>query len=142
MDTKDELTVLLAEYNTMRTEVIAARTYVGQTLAIGAVAVSGLGAGLLSRDAPFKGVLLGALLGVIIVVGLVCWLNHRGTSSFTRRIRTLEAEINRIVGKRLLVWETDHGWGGFLVDQSAFQGAARGATRRVPERPLGFTPAF
>lgn len=108
MEPKDHVTILLAEYNTLRTEVLTARAAVAQSIGIGApVFVALLQYSYLST----AGV-------VLLVVGLIGFWNDQNTRAFTARIRDLEKDINRRAGERLLLWETDHGWGSIFPPPS------------------------
>jgi hypothetical protein len=108
-----KITILLAEYNTLRTEVITARIEV--TKAIGLIF------GVLAGSSIFSGRLVGSpwlsFLGIVLAVGYlgvaILWTS-KNTESFTARLRELEEEINRRAGERLLVWETDYGWGSVI----------------------------
>ena len=101
---KDRITVLLAEYNTLRAEVLAARAAVAQAIGIGApVTAALLPTGYYSVAAT-----------VFIIVALIAFWNDQNTRAFTCRLRSLENSINEIAGQRLLLWETDHGWGSIF----------------------------
>jgi hypothetical protein len=108
MEPKDRITILLAEYNTLRAEVLAARVAVAQAIAIGApLSVALLSAGYYSVAAT-----------VLIIVVLFAIWNDQNTRAFTCRIRSLESSINETAGQRLMLWETDHGWGSIFPPPS------------------------
>ena len=118
MEDNEKIAVLLAEYNSLRSEVLAARTAATQAVGIGVpVLMASLGLALSSvaiASAGHRYVL--AALGVFAVFCIcffVVW-NELNTRRFTARIRDIEADVNRRAGERLLTWETDHGWGGLV----------------------------
>jgi hypothetical protein len=112
---KERLTILLAEYNTLRAEVLAARAAVAQAIGIGAPLALGLmGLAFSAPDewpkCPF---FVFAALIIVSAVAIAYW-NNGNTRAFTARIRALEEDINRRAEERLLLWETDHGWGSIF----------------------------
>lgn len=108
MEPKDRVTILLAEYNTLRAEVLAARAAVVQAIGIGAPVSVGLLAG---------GYYSLSLIVLVVVVLSSIW-NDQNTRAFTARLRDLEKAINERAGERLLLWETDHGWGSIFPPPS------------------------
>lgn len=112
MNRMDKIWILLAEYNTLRAEVLAARNNMGQGASILAAALMAIIAFGYSAGKDY--VALTIILGMFAIgyfAALFAW-NEKNTISFTRRLRVLEGQINRLAGGRLLVWETVHGWGG------------------------------
>ncbi|MGL9621564.1 hypothetical protein QRQ56_26460 [Bradyrhizobium sp. U531] len=112
MNPMDKIWILLAEYNTLRAEVLAARSYMGQGAGIFAAALManiafGYSAG---KDYLALTIILG-MLTLVYFVALFAW-NEKNTISATARLRELEAEINSLAGERLLLWETVYGYGG------------------------------
>ena len=112
MNAMDKISVLLAEYNTLRAEVLAARSNVGQGAGIFSAAIManfafGFSVGKDYLEMP---IIIG-MLAVLYFGFLFAW-NEKNTISFTRMLRELEAEINGLAGERLLLWETVHGSGG------------------------------
>lgn len=120
MDPSQKISVLLAEYNTLRAEVLAARGNVAQA--------GGIFAATLMADFAFAGALifnnvfwwwLGLPFFIMLVMvgyfwGLVHW-NEANTRNFTRRLREIEKQIYQITGDPpILLWETVHGWGGMF----------------------------
>jgi len=115
MDADKKVPVLLAEYNTLRAEVLAARSNVAQA--------AGIFAATLMADIAFANSAANtgpwcvpwAICAVIVLYFcvLVGW-NEKNTQSFTHRLRELEPEINALTNDRLLVWETYYGWGGMF----------------------------
>ena len=107
-----KITVLLAEYNALRDEVLAARNYMLVTFNILITATLTLLGLFLSNTLQF-----GALNYMIIESLLVLFFsitllwNNYNTRKFTKRIREIECDINRLSGDILLIWETRYGWG-------------------------------
>jgi hypothetical protein len=112
MNAMDKIWVLLAEYNTLRAEVLAARNNVGQGAGIFSAAIMANFA--FGFSAASKNSAIPIIIGILAVAYFAClfaW-NENNTISVTKRIRELEAQINGLAGERLLLWETVHGWGG------------------------------
>jgi hypothetical protein len=110
-----KISVLLAEYNTLRAEVLAARANVARDFGIGAtvtMAVIGFSISK-SNSVPKWGPWLIATFALIYVSISLMW-NEINTWRFTKRLRALEADINARAGERLLVWETESGWGSIV----------------------------
>ncbi|WP_279684775.1 hypothetical protein [Bradyrhizobium sp. SSUT18] len=108
----DKIWILLAEYNTLRAEVLAARSYMGQGAGIFAAAFMANIAFGYSAGKDYLALTI--ILGIFVVAyfaALYAW-NEKNTISCTARLRNLESAINSLAGERLLVWETVHGHGG------------------------------
>ena len=115
MDDKDRIAILLTEYNTLRTEAMAVRTYVIQACSIGVPMLVGLIGLFFSLKISWQRYTVGATaLSVLCVLIGVTIHSDQQTRGFTKQIRELEATVNRLAGQRLLTWETDHGWGALL----------------------------
>jgi hypothetical protein len=105
--TKQKITVLLAEYNTLRTEV---------TVFMAAV---GIGFSKAFEVAPWAP-------GIIIVVAVWFFIrtfnwNEGNTRAYTRRLRVIERDINRCCGEKLLMWESEQGWGSLVIDARLYK---------------------
>jgi hypothetical protein len=106
MDQKDKIQILLAEYNTLRNELIARTGYGFQ---IGA-AIAALITWLLQQEFT-----TGAFLGFIFVIGgalLFAWVNVRDWNKAAAEVRDLEDEINNRAGEHLLTHERLSGAAG------------------------------
>jgi len=116
MNDDQKVSILLAEYNTLRAEVLAARSYVSQATGVTAAVIMGTVA--FAASSSFSGPSwvpwLIAALAILYLTGTVVW-NEVNTQRFTARLRALELKINTRAGERLLVWETESGWGTFAV---------------------------
>ena len=110
------ISILLEEYKTLRAEVLAARGYVfqGITITIPAViAIFGFSFSTSVQWAQWVIWLITGALALFVVVTIVG--NEINTRKFTSRLRFLESEINRRAGERLLIWETEQGWGSLVI---------------------------
>ena len=115
MENKEKIAILLAEYNTLRSEILAARVAATQALAIGIpVVLASIGLGL--HFAPNTLVVSLGVFAILFICFFVGW-NEINTHKFTAHVRGLETNINGRAGERLLTWETDHGWGGMVTRQ-------------------------
>jgi hypothetical protein len=108
--------ILIAEYSTLRAEVMAARDTFYKTLAVGIPAFLGLLGLINSKNSilPNKAIFFVAffIAGYVIYITAFC---EKNTRAFTARIREIEEDINRLIGgEELLVWETYFGWGSML----------------------------
>jgi hypothetical protein len=100
---KERLQVLLAEYNTLRAELLTRTSNGFQVAAI----TAGFVAVLLQW--PW-GVRLWIGLGISIVFCACCfWIIVSATAKLEARLRALERVINERVGQELLVWEKEFG---------------------------------
>ena len=122
MDEKErqKITILLAEYNTLRAEVMAARSAFHQAIRIGITVLIALVGFALSKGiaSHYWVIWLIASAVALLLLSLVYW-NDVNTFKFTARLRELEAEINRRAGERLLIWESEMGWDGMIRKRSA-----------------------
>lgn len=103
---QDEIVILLAEYGSLRNELLQRNTILNQTFFIAAT----LGAALI-------GLLLTSLWWLAVVLMIFSPVPILFTTLLIRfdtykaavRVREIENTINAIAKKRLLVWETDNG---------------------------------
>src|SRR5262245_32997097 len=115
MGESQKITILLAEYNTLRNEVIAARANVAQAIGLVAVVLMGILGLIYSSNGPGDP----RILKFIFVcaagyLGFTLWWNEGNTRTFTRRLREIERDVNKRAGERLLLWETKFGWGSII----------------------------
>jgi hypothetical protein len=115
MEVGQKISILLAEYNTLRAEVMAARSNVAQAAGIMSATLMAIFAFKYSTSMKGPPLLPWALLAsaVIYFAILLTW-NEMNTRGFTSRLRELEEEIDKRAGERLMLWETDYGWGGMI----------------------------
>ncbi len=104
---KDKIQILLAEYNTLRTELLNRHTAGFQMVAIGTAVLTWLAAQ--SIDAKFL------VLSVVFSIVMACWIwvLYADIRRLGVRIRQLEEDVNRRAGEPLLIWESR--WGGNVV---------------------------
>jgi hypothetical protein len=116
MDPSQKISILLAEYNTLRTEVLAARSNIAQAVGLMVPVVMGLIGLTFSSTLKFpKWLALAAgVCAVFYVFGAFAW-NEFNTRKFTKQLRGLESKINDLAGEPLLTWESTMGWGGMAL---------------------------
>jgi|SRR5580700_3295674 hypothetical protein len=144
MDASQKIPVLLAEYNTLRAEVLAARGNVAQASSIltATLMADFAFAGTLIFNQVYKWWLALPFFIMLFVFGyfwaLVNW-NETNTRNFTRRLREIEKQIHEITGDPpVLLWETVHGWGGMFRQTNP---NFKGYKSFPPEQPwLPLTP--
>jgi hypothetical protein len=113
---KERLQILLAEYNSLRTESTARMTSVYQVATMTALVLIWL---LQQKDggAPFYLGLTAAIVGLSICA----WTLARDLGRAGIRVKQIEGEVNRRAGEPLLVWESEWGaqtspiWGTRLM---------------------------
>jgi hypothetical protein len=109
-----KVSVLLAEYNTLRAEVMAARAATTQAVSLMLPVVVVMAGYYFSKHPGVpKRVSRGVIgLGALYIIVAIGW-NELNTRHFTDRLRVLEADINRRAGEDLLVWQTKS-WKGMI----------------------------
>jgi hypothetical protein len=104
---KDRITILLAEYSTLRAEIVSRISVAIQIAAATLLTITFI---LQQRLSEWRWPWWAAL-GVIALGTLTfAILNNRDLGRCARRIRQIEHEINSRAGEHLLVWEQI--WGG------------------------------
>jgi hypothetical protein len=104
----DKIQILLAEYGSLRTEVIHRTNNLYQLVAAGAVLFS-VAVSRQRIDAVFW-----ITVGLsITVVAAFAFLINRDLDKAARRLRDLELDINTRAGETLMIWETR--WGGVVA---------------------------
>jgi hypothetical protein len=125
LDQSQKIQVLLAEYNTLRADVLDARSSLAKAAALTAAVIVGVFA--VYYTSAFSGPKWAPLILVVAALASLlityAWMEG-ATQGFTRRIRQLEADINARAGEQLLQWETIHGWGGLLIKTNMRSGRA------------------
>jgi uncharacterized membrane protein len=125
---KEKLQVLLAEYNTLRAEILTRTSNGFQVTSIGASLV----AILLQWPLGLR-FWLGLGLGLTLC-GCCLWIILSATAKLEARLRTLEQAINDHVGEELMTWERSYGAAqkgpyGALVRYAKRLGVAFGIAR-------------
>ena len=106
MLSKEKITVLLAEYTTLRAEVIQRSTW---QIQMGAAATAGIGLGfaLMIGTDIVAGIVLIAIAVMGGAIGML--FNNFETLKIVEEIKSLERRINDLAGDELLSHETRHG---------------------------------
>jgi membrane protein YdbS with pleckstrin-like domain len=114
IDEAQKVSVLLAEYNTLRAEVMAARGATTQAVSLMLPVVLAMAGYHFSDHPALPGWVSAGLfsLGIVYIVAALGW-NEFNTRHFKARLRFLEDDINRREGETLLVWESQ-GWKGMI----------------------------
>jgi hypothetical protein len=118
LEKRDRILVLLAEYNTLRTECQHRLTLLMQWTGIAITVIVGL-LGFAISNVQLSGLyyLTGAVFFLYAVLVIVIGIN---VAQLAKRVRELEKQINDVAGERLLRWETDYAWGRVLFPSRYF----------------------
>jgi hypothetical protein len=114
MDPSQKISVLLAEYNTLREEVLAARGNIAQAVGLWVPVIAGIVGASFSKQLTLhrRNIIRIIAISAVIYLGASLIWNEINTRNFTTQLRVLEGRINELAGEPLLTWETRHGWGG------------------------------
>lgn len=100
---REQAQILLAEYNTLRAEILQRSTWQIQMWTVaGAQVVVILGFAII-YDHIYAGVILLAIATLLVAGGLL--YNDQDIRIVAAHVRTLEERINTLVGDELLSWE-------------------------------------
>jgi hypothetical protein len=117
IETGTKVSILLAEYNTLRAEIMQRGTVLVSVFGVGVAALAVLIVQIVEHWKT-GGSLFWLFVALALLSLALCsahiFQSHIMTGKLARRLRALEREINEIAGQRLLCWETDSGWGGNL----------------------------
>jgi hypothetical protein len=122
-----KISILLAEYNTLRAEIMQRGTTMVAVISFCATTIAILTGAIVGHldncwiVASLFTLIFATMAGTIARV----WQDNHMTGLLAARIRTLENEINAIAGHNLLTWENHRGWGQALYKN-------RKSTARVP----------
>jgi hypothetical protein len=101
---KEKIQILLAEYNTLRAEILTRTSNGFQVVAV-AVALIALLLQKKELDHQFW-----IAVGIFVFGAVVCgWITVSAIGGAARRIVVIEKAVNSLAGDTLLVWETIHG---------------------------------
>jgi hypothetical protein len=106
MTDKEMADILLAEYSTLRDELLQRNTVLNQTFAIGSAVVA---AALSLLSSPIWAVGLILILVLPAPLTFFALMLQYDTEQAARRLREIESAVNELAGKELLVWETRNG---------------------------------
>ena len=104
-DAEEKVRILVSEYTGLRSEIIAKTGYGFQVSGFVVTALSFL---VPQTANPFA-ILVFALIALLVVGAGFMIVNDVARAA--RRIRQIEADVNKRAGEELLVWETGWGWG-------------------------------
>ena len=100
---KEKIQILVAEYNTLRAELVACGNKIYNMLAVGSAILTSQ---IVNFDKPYFWITIGIGVFLIVVFAL---LNVRDTRLLAARVKVLEREINTRTGESLLIWESQKG---------------------------------
>ena len=100
---KDKIQILLAEYNTLRSELVACGNKIYNMLAVGSAILTSQ---IVNYGKPYFWIIIS--IGVLLIITFTL-LNIRDTRLLATRVKILEAEINKRACEPLLVWESGNG---------------------------------
>ena len=118
---KDQIEILLREYDTLRAEIIARTTAGSQLVAVAAILFTALLTVMATRSAPSGtserswlsshagGAFWSCLSVLVAFVCVFTWLAHREINIIAERLQRIEQQVNGLAGTDLLEWETK--WG-------------------------------
>jgi ABC-type multidrug transport system fused ATPase/permease subunit len=110
MDESQKITVLLYEYNSLRTELIS--RYTAQFQSIAALAIVLIGLITLGGNRGFSCAIILLIAGAIVVYLLVLLWIDIDIARLSREVRRIEADVNNRAGETLMRWETQRAIGG------------------------------
>jgi cyanate permease len=111
MEPSHKIAVLLAEYNTLRAEVLAARGNVLQAIGLTVPIVMGLvGLAFSPTLALPRWIIFGIPVAGFFYLCISFVWNEINMHKFTKQLRALEHKINDLADDRLLTWENTQGW--------------------------------
>jgi hypothetical protein len=128
--TAQKITILLAEYSSLRAEINSRNALVFQIGAVSAVSITWL---LQQADISSKKFWVGVII-LLTGTAIFGWVNIRDIWKASGRLRELEHDINSRAGEHLLIWETLWGAAKFRWLSSIF--GMHGASDRSQLRRL------
>ena len=106
MSTNDKVLTLLAEYNSLRSEIMQRNSVFNQYCVI-AIPATVAAVTLVYTAYPPAGVLVLAV--IVFLLFFVFRLIEYDTLAAAKRVRELETVLNEMAGEKLVCWETDNG---------------------------------
>jgi hypothetical protein len=114
LNDKDKIDILLKEYDTLRQEILMRINH--RFLMLGIIGTL-LGFVLINDNPQLRIHIFGLstkiillMSGALLLLALWLFLGYL-LGTLAARISTIERQINEIAGKKLLEWESRHGWG-------------------------------
>jgi hypothetical protein len=113
LSSKDQINILLKEYDTLRAEILGRMNHRWQML--------GLIGAIVTFASAQSGAIAGRAIAGVMAVGLFgLWLNSgRYVARLARRVSDIEKRVNGLAGENLLEWESQ---GGDRVIRRLFKG--------------------
>jgi hypothetical protein len=107
---KDKITVLIAEYNTLRAEEQHRLTVLIQCTTVAVTIMIALASWKISK--PDTSGITYLFIFVALLYAVIFFLVDRNVFQESKKIREIERRVNNFAGERLLTWEAEYGWGG------------------------------
>lgn len=102
---EEKVKILLSEYTGLRAEIIAKT---GHGLQVSGFVVTALSFLVAQTQSWLTAYVVALIVLLVLVAGM---LTIRDVARASKRIRQIELDVNHRAGDKLLVWETDWGWG-------------------------------
>ncbi|HLN37954.1 MAG TPA: hypothetical protein VK337_09245 [Xanthobacteraceae bacterium] len=115
-----KISIVMHEYDTLRNEILLkystsvqliTQTFVVLVALLGALVVLLQATTILTTKALFLTSLSLTGAATVLVLISIVWLDY-DTKRASGRLREIESQVNDRAGERLLLWETQYGWGG------------------------------
>jgi len=106
MSTNDKVLTLLAEYSSLRSEIMQRNSVFNQYCVI-SVPASVAAVSVVTSASPPLGILLFLIIGSLLYI--VFRIIEFDTLAAATRVRVLEKQLNEMAGERLVTWETENG---------------------------------
>ncbi len=125
---RQQIHILLQEYNTLRTEIIQKSNAVLQGVTVTFAVFFGIVTVLISIKADVM--LYGfALLPFVASTFFTIYYADKPIGMIAARLRELEILVNTLAGAELLIWETHYGYGGVFDHRASDRAKARSEVR-------------
>jgi protein-S-isoprenylcysteine O-methyltransferase Ste14 len=115
-----KISIIMHEYDTLRNEILLkystsvqliTQTFVVLVALLGALVILLQATTILTTKTLFMTSLSLTGAAAILVLISIVWLDY-DTKRASGRLREIESQVNDRAGERLLLWETQYGWGG------------------------------
>lgn len=106
MSTNDKVLTLLAEYSSLRSEIMQRNSVFNQYCVI-SVPASVAAVSVVTSAYPPLGIILFLIIGSLLYI--VFRIIEFDTLAAAARVRVLEKQLNEMAGERLVTWETENG---------------------------------
>jgi hypothetical protein len=133
--------ILLHEYDTLRQEILQKNTAFLQAATVTSATFFAMFTVLFALKAK-RWIYILTLIPLFVFAWTAYYATHQPVSAISSRLRQLEHEINRRAGQKLLIWESEYGWGGGLYDQRTLEREKAKKEKLDTSRPEGRTPTM